>query len=203
LFFSAVRPAISKNGPEGETQKGDTVVFKVGQEVVYPNHGVAVVELIEARVIEGNKDEFYHLRLQFNNSLVMVPTRNADEIGLRPPIANEQCQSLLTSLSQDFSTPPTEWKNRFREFSDRMRSGDVFMVAEVLKTLTYLNQTKPLSFREKRMLDRARYLVISELAHAFGQPQSSIESKVDQALNGACSKHGNSTGKLNGEAHSH
>lgn len=187
----------------GEPKRGTFVVFKVGQEVVYPNHGVAIIEQIEAREISGNKDEFYLLRLHFNNSLVMVPTRNADEIGLRPPIANDQCQILLKALSQDFTTPPTEWKNRFREFSDRMRSGDVFLVAEVLKTLTYLNQTKPLSFREKRMLDRARYLVISELAHAFGQPVASIESKVDQALHGACSKHGSSSATLNSEALSH
>ena len=71
------------------------MVFKIGQKVVYPNHGVAIVEQIEARDIGGNKDEYYLLRLRFNNSLVMVPTRNADEIGLRRPIANDQCQTLL------------------------------------------------------------------------------------------------------------
>ena len=165
------------------------MVFKVGQRVIYPNHGVAVVEEIDMRDIDGRKDEFYLLRLHFNNSLVMVPTRNADEIGLRRPIANAQCQELLSLLAQDFSTPPSEWKNRFREFSDRMRSGDLFSVAEVLKTLTYLNQLKPLSFREKRMLDRARYLVISELAIVCGQSEASMEPKVDQALQGACDQH--------------
>jgi CarD family transcriptional regulator len=179
------------------------MVFKIGQKVVYPNHGVAIVEQIEARDIGGKKDEFYLLRLRFNNSLVMVPTRNADEIGLRRPIANDQCQTLLVTLGQDFSTPPTEWKNRFREFSDRMRSGDVFMVAEVLKTLTYLNQLKPLSFREKRMLDRARYLVISELATVNGQTEASIEPKVDQALRGACSKHHKTSTGVNGTGRPH
>ena len=177
------------------------MVFKIGQKVVYPNHGVAIVEQIEARDIGGNKDEYYLLRLRFNNSLVMVPTRNADEIGLRRPIANDQCQTLLLTLGQDFTTPPTEWKNRFREFSDRMRSGDVFLVAEVLKTLTYLNQLKPLSFREKRMLDRARYLVISELATVNEQTEASIEPKVDQALRGACSKH--KTSAVNGSGRPH
>lgn len=165
------------------------MVFKVGQKVVYPNHGVATVEQIDRRDIDGKSDEFYLLRLRFNNSLVMVPTRNADEIGLRRPIANTQCQELLNALAQDFSTPPAEWKNRFRDFSERMRSGDIFSVAEVLKTLTYLNQLKPLSFREKRMLDRARYLVISEVALVCNQSEASIEPKVDQALRGACDKH--------------
>ena len=165
------------------------MVFKVGQKVVYPNHGVAVVEQIDTREIGGRCDEYYLLRLRFNNSLVMVPTRNAGEIGLRRPIANTECQALFEALAQDFSTPPTEWKNRFKEFSDRMRTGDLFSVVEVLKTLTFLNSQKPLSFREKRMLDRARYLVISELALVYDQTESLIEPRVDQALQGACDEH--------------
>jgi CarD family transcriptional regulator len=165
------------------------VVFKVGQKVVYPNHGVAIIERIETRDIDGRCDEYYLLRLRFNNSLVMVPTRNAGEIGLRKPIANSQCQALFSALAQDFSTPPTEWKNRFKELSDRMRTGDVFSVAEVLKTLTFLNQQKPLSFREKRMLDRARYLVISELALVYNEAEALIEPRVDVALRGACDEH--------------
>jgi CarD family transcriptional regulator, regulator of rRNA transcription len=179
------------------------VVFKVGQKVVYPNHGVAVIEEIDTRDIDGGPDEFYLLRLRFNNSLVMVPTRNADEIGLRRPIGNSQCETLLAALAQDFSTPPAEWKNRFREFSDRMRTGDIFSVAEVLKTLTFLNQQKPLSFREKRMLDRARYLVISELALVCGQSEARIEPRVDQALRGACDKHKHAFGRANGSGTSH
>jgi CarD family transcriptional regulator len=165
------------------------VVFKIGQKVVYPNHGVAVIEQIETRDIDGRCDEYYLLRLRFNDSLVMVPTRNAGEIGLRRPIANNQCQALFDVLAQDFSTPPSEWKNRFKELSDRMRTGDVFSVAEVLKTLTFLNKQKPLSFRERRMLDRARYLVISELALVYNEAEAMIEPRVDQALRGACDEH--------------
>ena len=165
------------------------MVFKVGQKVVYPNHGIAVVEQIDTRDIDGCSDEYYLLRLNFNNSLVMVPTRNAGEIGLRRPITTSRCQELFDALAQDFLTPPSEWKNRFKELSDRMRSGDVFSVAEVLKILTFLNLQKPLSFREKRMLDRARYLVISELALANNQAEALIEPRVDQALRGACDEH--------------
>jgi CarD family transcriptional regulator len=179
------------------------VVFKVGQKVVYPNHGVAVVEQIDMRDIDGMADEYYLLRLYQNNSLVMVPTRNADEIGLRRPIANRQCEVLLKALAEDFSSPPAEWKNRFKEFSDRMRSGDLFSIAEVLKTLTYLNQLKPLSFREKRMLERARYLVISEVAIVCRQSEAHVEPKVDQALRGACRKHGDAFTPANGARHGH
>ena len=179
------------------------MVFKVGQKVVYPNHGIAVIEQIDTRDIDGHCDEYYLLRLRFNNSLVMVPIRNAGEIGLRRPIANNQCQALFDALAQDFSTPPTEWKNRFREFSDRMRTGDVFSVAEVLKTLTFLNQQKPLSFREKRMLDRARYLVISELALVYNQTEALIEPRVDHALQGACDEHQRSFAKPDTSRDSH
>ena len=165
------------------------MLFKVGQKVVYPNHGIGIIEQIDTRHINGERSEFYLLRLRATNSLVMVPTRNADEVGLRKPICNSECDILLKLLAKDFSTPPTDWKDRFKEFSERMRSGDIFLVAEVLKTLTYLNQLKPLSFREKRMLERARYLVISELALVCGLPEKQVEPKVDRALRGACNKH--------------
>ncbi|HWQ35879.1 MAG TPA: CarD family transcriptional regulator [Blastocatellia bacterium] len=166
--------------------------FKPGQKVVYPNHGIAIVEQIETRQINGEQHEFYLLRVRENNSLVMVPRRNADEIGLRKPIAGSQCETLLQTLARDFAAPPSDWKNRFKEFSDKMRSGDLFAVAEVLKTLTWLNQLKPLSFREKRMLERARYLVISELACVCRQSEAKVEPKVDAALRGACDQHAQS-----------
>jgi CarD family transcriptional regulator len=169
------------------------VVFKVGQKVVYPTHGIAIVEQIESRQIGGDDQEFYLLRLHANNSLVMVPMQNADEIGLRRPIAARQCEELLSALAKDFSAPPADWKDRFREFTEVMRRGDLFAVAEVLKTLTYLNQLKPLSFREKQMLERARYLIVSELALVSRRSEARIAPRVEEALNGACVKHAKST----------
>lgn len=169
------------------------MVYKIGQKVVYPTHGVAVVEQIESRHINGQSSEFYLLRIQSNNSIVLVPTHNADEIGLRRPIAQKECERLYELLSQDFSAPSSDWKDRFKGFSDAMKSGNLFAVAEVLKILTYLNQLKPLSFREKQMLERARYLIVSELAVASKKTEASIVPKVEEALNGACSRH-NGTG---------
>jgi CarD family transcriptional regulator len=165
------------------------VLFKIGQKVVYPNHGIAVIEQINQHHINGENNEFYLLRLQATNSTVMVPVGNALDIGLRPPIANKQCNELLKVLAEDLTMPEMDWKNRFKDFSDRMRSGDLFLIAEVLKTLTYLNQLKPLSFREKRMLEKARQLIISELATVGGVSEAKIEPKVDAALKGACNKH--------------
>ena len=165
------------------------MLFKIGQKVVYPNHGIAIIEQINHHQINGENNEFYLLRLQATNSTVMVPVGNALDIGLRAPIANKQCNELLKVLAEDLTMPDMDWKNRFKDFSDRMRSGDLFLIAEVLKTLTYLNQLKPLSFREKRMLEKARQLIISELATVGGVPEAKIEPKVDSALSGACSKH--------------
>lgn len=163
--------------------------FKIGQKVVYPNHGIAVIEQINSHQINGENNEFYLLRLHTTNSTVMVPVNNALDIGLRPPIAQKQCGELLKVLAEDLTMPDMDWKNRFKDFSDRMRSGDLFLIAEVLKTLTYLNQLKPLSFREKRMLEKARQLVITELASVGGIAAEKIEPKVDAALDGACNRH--------------
>jgi CarD family transcriptional regulator len=96
---------------------------------------------------------------------------------------------LFKLLADDFSFPANDWKDRFKEFSEKMRTGDVFEAADVLKHLTYLNHLKPLSFREQRMLERSRYLVISELAAVCRQPECNIEPRVEEALARACAKH--------------
>lgn len=163
--------------------------FKIGEKVVYPNHGIGVIENITHTEDEGRRNSFYLLRLKGTESTVMVPIANALEIGLRSPINNSQCDRLLKALSADFTNPPIDWKNRYKEFQERMQSGDVFHVAEVLKNLTYLSMSKPLSFREKRMLERARYLVISELSIVCRKSECVVEPLVDQALRQSCTKH--------------
>ncbi|MBI4852540.1 MAG: CarD family transcriptional regulator [Acidobacteria bacterium] len=164
--------------------------FKVGEKVVYPNHGVATIEEITAKHIEGIDSYFYNLRLSASNSVVMVPIKNAKQVGLREPIAKSECENLIKMLGDNFSEPPSDWKDRFKDFSDKMRTGDIFSVAEILKILTYLSKAKPLSFREKRMLERARFLVVSELAIASMSSEKEINEKVDLSLSKACVKHG-------------
>jgi CarD family transcriptional regulator len=165
------------------------VGFKVGQKVVYPNHGIGTIEQIEQKQIGAAALPFYTLRLAATNSLVLVPVSNASEVGLRRPISSGECDSLFKTLSADFTTPAPDWKDRFKDFSDKMRTGNIFEVAEVLKHLSYLSQIKPLSFREQRMFERSRYLVISELAAVCRQPECNIEPRVDQALTQACARH--------------
>ena len=163
--------------------------FKIGQKVVYPNHGIGIIEQIESKQIGANALPFYTLRLAATNSVVLVPVANAGEVGLRSPISSGECELLLKTLSDDFTAAPNDWKDRFKEFSDRMRTGDIFEVSGVLKHLTYLSHLKPLSFREQRMLERARYLVVSELAAVCRQPECNVEPRVDQALERAFAKH--------------
>jgi CarD family transcriptional regulator len=168
---------------------GAVVGFRIGQKVVYPNHGIGTIEQIEQKQIGATLLPFYTLRLAANNSLVLVPVPNASEVGLRAPISSGECELLLKALADDFSSPVNDWKDRFKEFSDKMRTGDIFEVANVLKHLTYLSHTKPLSFREQRMLERSRYLVISELAAVCRQPECNVTPRVEDALARACAKH--------------
>jgi len=165
------------------------VGFRVGQKVVYPNHGIGTIEQIEQKQIGATALPFYTLRLAANNSLVLVPVSNAAEVGLRSPISSGECELLLKMLADDFTSPVNDWKDRFKDFSDKMRTGDIFEVAGVLKHLTYLSHSKPLSFREQRMLERSRYLVISELAAVCRQPECNVAPRVEEALARACSKH--------------
>ena len=163
--------------------------FKVGQKVIYPNHGIGTIEQIEQKQIGATSLPFYMLRLAATNSVVLVPVANANEVGLRSPISNADCELLLKHLADDFSGAANDWKDRFKDFSEKMRTGDIFEVSDVLKNLTYLSHLKPLSFREQRMLERARYLVISELAAVCRQPECSVEPRVEQALARACARH--------------
>src|SRR6201988_4309219 len=157
------------------------VGFKVGQKVVYPNHGIGTIEQIEQKQIGTQILPFYTLLLAANSSVFLVRVSNASEVGLRAPISSGECDMLFKALADYFSTPANDWTDRFKDFSEKMRTGDIFEVADVLKQLTYLRNLKPLSFREQRMIERAPYLVISELAAVCRQPECNIEPRVDQA----------------------
>jgi RNA polymerase-interacting CarD/CdnL/TRCF family regulator len=163
--------------------------FKVGQRVVYPNHGIGTIEAIQEKQIGSNSLPFYVLRLGSNNSIVLVPVGNAPEVGLRRPIRPNQCQKVLRDLEANFTEPAADWKDRFKDFSEKMRTGDIFEVVDVLKHLRYMIGLKPLSFREQRMLERARYLVISEVAFVTGQSEKSAERLIEKALEKAMSRH--------------
>jgi CarD family transcriptional regulator len=162
--------------------------FEIGDKVVYPNHGVGIIEKISNRLVAGKFERFYLLRICSNDILVMVPTANAGDVGLRKIIERKDVDQLITYLTNSDFFSARDWKDRFKENSERMRSGSVFHVAEVFKNLVYLSKVKPLSFREKRMLDRARFLLISEISTVMGKAELEIEERIDKAVTKACGK---------------
>lgn len=138
--------------------------FRIGEKVVYPNQGVGTVENISTRSFGARFERFYLLRLTATSMTVMVPFSHVEQVGLRKVTKNGDIVRVLTYLGERASKSKIDWKDRFRENSDRMRNGSLFEIAEVLKTLLLLQREKPLSFREKKMLDRARQMLIMELS---------------------------------------
>jgi CarD family transcriptional regulator len=158
--------------------------FHIGDKVVYPNHGVGVIEQIGSRTMGANIERFYLLHIKASSLKVMVPCHNAGSVGLRRVVRNGEVQKVLDLLSVSENGSNGDWKDRFKENSDRMRTGSLIEVAGVLKNLIALHQAKPLSFREKKMLERARYLLVSELAMA----RNCEETKVEELLTAALAK---------------
>ena len=161
---------------------GGSVNFKVGDKVVYPNHGVGVIEDLKRRTIGDIETSFYSLRILSTDSTVMVPVENVAAVGLRKLLSRRESTRVLKVLKESEVTTYDDWKGRYQANSDKMRTGDIRAVAEVFKSLTMLNEIKPLSYRERKMLDRARFLVISELAEATGKDSEIVETQIDDAL---------------------
>jgi CarD family transcriptional regulator len=158
------------------------VQFKVGDKVVYPNHGIGIIEDIQRTATDGVEGSFYRLRILANDSTVMVPATNTDAVGLRRVIPRKEIEQVFTVLQNGDVQIQSNWKGRFQDNSNRMRTGEILEVAAVLKNLSLLSQRKTLSYRERRMLDKARYLVISEIAEVERIPESVAEEKVDKAV---------------------
>jgi CarD family transcriptional regulator len=156
--------------------------FKVGDKVVYPNHGVGVIEQVAKRAIGDIESRFYCLRIISTDSMVMVPVGNTDAVGLRKILTRRQVTKVIKIIKEGEVTTYDDWKGRFQANSEKMRTGDIQAVAEVLKSLTMLNEIKPLSYRERKMLDRARFLLVSELAEAGGKSSDDVETQIDGAL---------------------
>jgi CarD family transcriptional regulator len=161
---------------------GTDLNFHIGDKVVYPNHGVGVIEQISSRSIGATIERFYLLNIKASSLKVMVPCQNAGSVGLRRVVRNGEIQKVLDALSIGENGGNGDWKDRFKENSERMRTGSLLEVASVLKSLIALHQAKPLSFREKKMLERARYLLVSELAMARNCDESQVEEILTTAL---------------------
>ena len=153
----------------------------MGDKVIYPNHGLGIVQRIETKTIMGTTCGFYQLRMA-NETTVFVPVDNVDGVGLRRAITDIEVERLFNLLGDGKIESHQNWKGRFKDNSDRMRTGSIYDVVEVLKSLSHLSKSKSLSFREKRMLDRAKFLVVSEITEVLGEKTPQVEDKVEKAL---------------------
>src|ERR1700693_6003132 len=158
------------------------MTYKIGDKVVYPNHGVGVIEQISYGTLNGRTETYYMLRITSSSLKVMVPRSNAEAVGLRPVIRNGETEKVLGYIAKGKFNSHHDWKHRFKENSERMRTGSLIEVAAVLKSLVALSRTKPLSFREKKMLERAKYLLVSELATARNTSTETMEGALIKSL---------------------
>jgi len=158
------------------------MTFAVGEKVVYPNQGVGTIENISTRFFEQRPEKFYLLRLFCSSMTVMVPFSNAETIGLRKLSKTADVNKVLAYLSGPAVENLCDWKIRFKINSEKMLTGSLLQIAEVFKQLVRLQADKPLSFREKKMLDRARYLLVTELAMSRNTDEVEIEDMLNKAL---------------------
>jgi CarD family transcriptional regulator len=156
--------------------------YKIGDKVVYPNHGVGVVEQISYGILNGRTERYYMIRVLSSGLRVMVPQTNAASVGLRSVIRSNDASKVLGFLETGKPSSHHDWKHRFKENSERMRTGSLLEVAVVLKSLVSLSRSKPLSFREKKMLERAKYLLVSEMATARNTTPENAEGTIVKSL---------------------
>ena len=148
-----------------------------------------MVEEIQKKTIGSASIQFYSLRVLSDNSIIFVPMANAESVGIRPIISSLQCKKLITRLSADFEPISGDWKTRSKEFMGQLQSGDVFMAADVLKKLTFLSHEKKLSFREQNLLEKSKFLIVSEITNADVADEDALRSEIERLVDSACKKH--------------
>ncbi len=154
-------------------------MFKVGESAVYPAHGVTVVKRIEEKMVGGAKKKFYVLQVLENDMTIMVPTDNADAVGLRAIIPERDVSRVYRILKdRDVKIDSTTWNRRYRDYMEKIKTGSVFEIAEVMRNLFLLRHDKDLSFGERKMLDQAKQLLVREISLAKRSPEAMVEQEI-------------------------
>jgi CarD family transcriptional regulator len=164
---------------------GPCLTFQIGERVVYPNQGVGTIENISTRYFGSQMERFYLLRLASNSMTIMVPFSHVGDVGLRKVTRSSEIKKVLEYLATGKARKMADWKNRFKENSERMRCGSIFEVAEVFKILLLQQMEKTLSFREKKMLDRARQMIISEVSTSMALGEDGSIDLIAKSLSRA------------------
>jgi CarD family transcriptional regulator len=158
------------------------VPFEVGDKVVYPHHGAAIIEKRETIKAFGEEKEYFVLRIAYVDLTVRVPVDQADEVGLREVINDEEVEEVFAVLGKKDARMPTNWSRRYKNHVEKLKSGDIYQVAEVVRNLTIRDNDKGLSAGERRMLAKARQVLVSELTFALDVSTEEAEKRLDAAL---------------------
>ena len=156
--------------------------LKVGDKVIYPNQGLGIVEDITVGSYNGESFKIFHLRIVGNNTLVQLPTASAEEMGIRRPVPESSIKKVFQFMRDGNVDLSTNWKGRYKEHINLMKSGTLLDMALVLKSLFCLSRVKPLSFREKKMMERAKELIVSEISESSCEPLTRVERKLLDTL---------------------
>lgn len=157
-------------------------MYKIGDKVVYPMHGAGIIEAIEEKEVLGEKRQYYILRLPVGDMKVMIPINNCREVGLREVIDQDGVRKVMGILSEQSTGMSTNWNRRYRANLEKIKSGDIYEVAEVVRNLVNRDREKGLSSGERKMLENARQILISELVLATELEEDKALSMVDSAF---------------------
>lgn len=152
--------------------------FSIGDKVIYPNQGIGVVEDIQKENYFGQEFQVYHLRILSNDSKIMVPSSNAEEIGIRKLITTDTISEVYDFFRSGVVDVSMNWKGRYKEHVNLMKTGSILDMALVLKSLYYLNLIKPLSFREKKMMEKAKELLVTEISEVMEASADDVEKRL-------------------------
>ncbi|CCQ94262.1 conserved hypothetical protein [[Clostridium] ultunense Esp] len=160
-------------------------MFNIGDKVVYPMHGAGIIEGIEEKEILGEKRKYYIMRMPIGDMKVMIPVDNVDEIGIREIINNDDLEKVLNILRGDRTKMPQNWNRRYRINMEKIKSGDIFEIASVVRNLMLRDAEKSLSTGERKMLNSAKQMLISEIVLVVNYDQEETERLIDEAVNSA------------------
>ena len=159
-------------------------MFRVGDLAVYPAHGVGRIESIETREVLGHKQDFYIMKILENDMIIMIPVNNVESVGLRDIIDREEVEKVYEIMrKRDIPADNQTWNRRYRDYMEKIKTGSVYEVAEVLRDLYLLKTDKDLSFGERKMLDTAESLLLKELSIAKKTDESAIMSDIKAIFN--------------------
>lgn len=157
-------------------------MFAIGDRVVYPMHGAGIIESIEEREVLGEIQSYFVMKLPLGEMKVMIPTKNVEDLGIRGVISHDEVDRVLEILHSESSLMSSNWNHRYRANLEKIKSGDIYEVAEVVRNLTLRDKEKGLSAGERKMLDTSRQILMSELVLAQNINQDQVSSMIDSII---------------------